>query len=292
MVQLSNTYQLSDEVIMSQLHRILDSSVFKQAERQHRFLEFIISQTLAGKADKLNGFVIGLEVFDRDDSFDPAIDSIVRVEAARLRSKLQEYYLSEGRHDPVTVEMPKGKYVPVFKPGPYANANINSKPDILNSLFPVRPSNSIAVLPLLNLSGDPGQEYFSDSITDAIINTLAHNRILKVISMTSVMTYKGINKNIRNIADELHVTYVLEGSILKEKNLIRLSIQLIDCMSDHHIWAESYERELTGIISLQRELATTISHSLLAEINAQVSHIRTVNSDSHDAVSKVNYYNN
>lgn len=292
MVQLSNTYQLSNDVIISQLHRILDSSVFKQAERQHRFLEFIISQTIAGKADKLNGYIIGLEVFDRDDSFDPAIDSIVRVEAARLRSKLQEYYLSEGKYDPVTVEMPKGKYIPVFKPGPSVNVNISSKPAILNSLFDVSTSNSIAVLPLLNLTGDLRQEYFCDSITDAIINTLAHNRLLKVVSMTSVMTYKGVNKNIRKIAAELQVKYVLEGSFLKENNLIRISIQLIDCMTDHHIWAECYERELSGIISLQRELATTISHTLLTELNAQISHISAINPVSHDAVPRVNYYNN
>ncbi|MGH8727243.1 MAG: hypothetical protein ACREV9_03580 [Burkholderiales bacterium] len=86
------------------------SSLFAQAERQKRFLDYLVTETLAGRAEKLKGYTIGLEVFDRDASFDPAIDAIVRVQAAQLRAKLREYYESEGRDEAIRFELPKGAY--------------------------------------------------------------------------------------------------------------------------------------------------------------------------------------
>src|SRR6202161_2238608 len=93
------------------LDRILASPCFVQSDRQQRFLKFIVTETLAGRTDRLKGYTIAIEVFDRDVSFDPAVDAIVRVEAARLRAKLREYYDREGRTDPVRFELPKGAYV-------------------------------------------------------------------------------------------------------------------------------------------------------------------------------------
>src|SRR5580658_9458211 len=93
------------------LERIVSSSCFVQSERQQRFLKFVVTETLAGHTDRLKGYTIALEVFDRDVSFDPGIDAIVRVEAARLRAKLREYYEREGRTDPVRFELPKGAYL-------------------------------------------------------------------------------------------------------------------------------------------------------------------------------------
>src|ERR1700689_4161174 len=93
------------------LDRILASPCFVQSDRQQRFLKFIVTETLAGHTDRLKGYNIAIEVFDRDVSFDPAVDAIVRVEAARLRAKLREYYEREGGTDPVRFELPKGAYV-------------------------------------------------------------------------------------------------------------------------------------------------------------------------------------
>jgi hypothetical protein len=96
------------------LERILLSAPFAQSERLRRFLKFVVTETLAGHADRLKGYTIGVEVFDRGPSFDSAIDPIVRVEAARLRTKLREYYDREGRDDPVRLELPKGRYAVQF----------------------------------------------------------------------------------------------------------------------------------------------------------------------------------
>jgi TolB-like protein len=104
---------LSGDDVRRQLDRLLASSVFANAGRMSRFLKFVVEQTLAGEGERLKEYVIGVEVFDRDASYDPRLDSIVRVEAARLRSKLAEYYAGDGRGDTIVLKLPKGGYAPI-----------------------------------------------------------------------------------------------------------------------------------------------------------------------------------
>ena len=117
---------------------------------------------------------------------------------------------------------------------------------------------SIAVLPLANLSGDKEQEYFSDGMTEALITDLAKIRALKVISRTSVMRYKGSEAPLPVIAKELGVDAIVEGSVLRAGDEVRITAQLIDAASDTHLWADSYDRDMTNILSLQREVAQAI----------------------------------
>ena len=98
--------------IREQLDRILASGAFAQSQRRRRFLHFLVDETLAGRGNKLKGYVIAVEVFDRPSTFDPQIDPVVRIEAGRLRDKLREYYDGEGRNDPIRIELPKGSYAP------------------------------------------------------------------------------------------------------------------------------------------------------------------------------------
>ncbi len=106
---------LSAEVIRAQLDRILSSEIFVHAERLSRFLRFAVEQAIQGQGDKLKEYVLGVEVFDRESSYDPRTDPIVRVEAGRLRSKLREYYETHGRDDPILIDLFKGGYAPVFR---------------------------------------------------------------------------------------------------------------------------------------------------------------------------------
>src|SRR5688572_152246 len=103
----------SADDVRRQLDRLLASAVFVNAGRMSRFLRFVVDKSLAGEGERLKEYVIGVEVFDRDASYDPRLDSIVRVEAARLRSKLAEYYAGEGRHDAVVLSLPKGGYAAI-----------------------------------------------------------------------------------------------------------------------------------------------------------------------------------
>jgi len=122
--------------------------------------------------------------------------------------------------------------------------------------------DSIAVLPLENLSGDPSQDYFADGMTEALIMDLSKINNIKVISRTSVMQYKDIKKPLPQIADELGVKAVIEGSVIREGDRVRISAQLIEAKTDKRLWGESYDRNLTNILSLQREIALAIASQI------------------------------
>jgi TolB-like protein/Tfp pilus assembly protein PilF len=128
---------------------------------------------------------------------------------------------------------------------------------------------SIAVLPLENLSGDPGQAYFADGMTEELINDLGKVSTLRVISLTSSMSYKGTKKKLPEIAHELTVEGVVEGGVLREGNRVRISVQLIDARSDRPIWTQTYVRDLTDVMASQGDLAQTIAEEIRTEVTPQ-----------------------
>ena len=111
-IPLNVRSESDQKAIVEQLDRILKSGPFQQSRRRQRFLQYIVNETLAGRGERLKGYNIALSVFDRPKTFDPAIDPIVRIEAARLREKLREYYETEGQGDPIDIELRKGTYAP------------------------------------------------------------------------------------------------------------------------------------------------------------------------------------
>src|SRR5262249_28994130 len=111
----ATTEKDADAASRGQLERILTSVTFRQVDRLKRFLGFIVSEALAGRGNQLKEYVIGVQVFDKDSSFDPRADPIVRVQARRLRARLVRYYREEGGADALVIELPKGGYAPVFK---------------------------------------------------------------------------------------------------------------------------------------------------------------------------------
>jgi len=131
------------------------------------------------------------------------------------------------------------------------------------------PVKSIAVLPLENLSGEASQEYFADGMTDALITSLAQISALRVISRTSVMRYKGARTALPEIARELNVEAVVEGTVLRVGERVRIHAQLIDARTDTHLWAEKYERPLGDILVLQSELAQAIAAEIRVRLTPQ-----------------------
>jgi len=128
---------------------------------------------------------------------------------------------------------------------------------------------SIAVLPLANLSADPGQEFFADGMTEALITDLARIGSLRVISRTSVMQYKGAAKPLPQIARELGVDAILEGSVQRAGDRVRITAQLIRASSDEHLWAESYERDLRDVLSLQSEVSGAVARAVAAALTPE-----------------------
>ena len=132
--------------------------------------------------------------------------------------------------------------------------------------FPLPEKPSIAVLPFDNMSGDPQQEYFSDGITEDIITALSKTDQLFVIARNSTFTYKGKPVKVKQVAEELGVRYVLEGSIRKTEDRVRITAQLIDATTGHHLWAENYDRDLKNIFALQNEITLKIVNALQIEL--------------------------
>ena len=148
--------------------------------------------------------------------------------------------------------------------------------------------SSLAVLPLDNLSGDSSQDYFADGMTDELITMLAKNSTLRVVSRTSVMQYKGARRPLPEIARALGVDGILEGSIARSGDKVHMTIQLIQAPSDTHVWAESYDRDASDIVSLPSEAAQTIAKRLDSAI-PQAPLPRYVNPQAHDAYLRGRY---
>jgi TolB-like protein len=283
-----NSWSESEQkAIREQLDRILRSGSFAQSRRRQRFLEYIVTEALAGRGDRLKGYSIGLEVFDRPETFDPVIDPLVRTEAARLRDKLHEYYDTEGRDDPVRIELPKGSYTPhiVFRQTP----SLAPRPDrsvLMKQLgmlaaavlliiaaglwgllgwntgpsLPEKPS--VAVLPFDNIGHDPQWERFADGITEDIIADLSHSKDLIAIARNSTEVYKGKTIDIRQVGRDLGVKYVLEGSIQSMGERIRVTAQLIEAASGSQVWSERYDRPVNDLFAVQDDVTQRIAATL------------------------------
>lgn len=153
---------------------------------------------------------------------------------------------------------------------------------------------SLAVLPLQNLSGDPIQDYFADGMTDALITNLAKIGPLRVISRTSVMAYKSAHRPLREIARELNVDAVVEGSVVRVGNRVRVNAQLIQAVPEQHLWANNYERDVTDIIALQGDMARAIANEIQIQLTPQerahLLNTRRINSDAYNAYLMGRYF--
>jgi TolB-like protein/Tfp pilus assembly protein PilF len=231
--------------VRGELDRVLASGTFSGSDRLSKFLRFSVESALSGAADDLKEYTIAVEVYGRKQSFDPKTDSIVRVEANRLRAKLKQYYQTEGSRDPVVIDIPKGRYAPVFE-----------------SREAERDDRSIAVLPFQNMSADAENEYFSDGLTEELINALTRIDGLRVVARTSVFQFKGQSGDIRRIGAELNVRNVLEGSVRRSGDRLRVAAQLIDAANGFHIWSEVYEHQMKDVFAIQDDISRRVVNTL------------------------------
>jgi len=269
------------EAVQACLAKMLGTNVFAHAERQKRLLAYLVSQTLAGHGNRLKGYTIAIEVFDRSSDFDPSVEPIVRVETARLRAKLREYYADEGRLDPVRIEIPKGAYLVRIcdsadaLPGGADAAGKEEKP-------------SLAVLPFANMSDDPGQDYFVDGIAEDLTTDLSKLSGLVVISRHSAFAYKGTGRSAGDIARELGVRYLVEGSVRRDGHRVRIAAHLIDSVTGAHLWADRYDRDLKDIFAVQDEVAQRIVKNLEVKLvgieSDRLGHEGTSSLEAHDVL--------
>lgn len=244
--------------ILAQIDRVLASPHFSRSPTLSRLLRFVVKLTLDGKEQELKEYRLGVEVFERGADFDPRIDPIVRMQAAKLRARLAEYYASDGRDDTVLIAIPKGGYVPSFtvtvkRVSPPATHEVQS----------------IAVLPFVSMSGDPENEYFSDGLTEELINVLTYVPGLRVVARTSVFSFKNTNKDVREIGAQLNVQTVLEGSVRKAGNQLRVTAQLIDVATGYHLLSRTFPRELKDVFAVQEELAGAVLTEIMPQVKPE-----------------------
>jgi len=249
-----------------------------------RFLRFVVERYLEGRNDEIKESVLAVEVFGRSPNHDPRQDSIVRTEASRLRTRLIEYYASEGKDDPVVIELPKGGYVPVLchvaapeLPGPVPERERHERRIRLAAIscvllalmavgwWVIQRRNapiSIAVLPLVNLSPEPNSDYFADGLTGEVIRDLSIIDGLVVRSQTSSFAFKGKPENVREAGRLLNAEYILEGSVMRAGQQLRINVQLVRVRDDFPLWSSRYDQELTDVFAIQDGISRGIVNSL------------------------------
>ncbi|MGH9349907.1 MAG: hypothetical protein ACRD26_21865 [Vicinamibacterales bacterium] len=281
--------------IRAQLDRILASEPFAASDRLRRFLRYVVERTLAGEGDRLKEYVVGTEVFDRDDRYDPRVDSLVRVEAGRLRARLDEYYSRQGLADPVIIRVPRGSYAPVFEhrqvvPAvPVSPESTGVKPDaprvrrilhvaliggamLLIAIAAGRavlrvpdersaPDITIAVLPFASYSTDEAVALLAARMTDGVTSELARLGTVGVVSHTSALQFAGVRRPLSEVARALNAGVVLEASLLLEGDCVRVDARLVDAGLDRKFWVEEFEGPATELRALQRHIATAAARA-------------------------------
>lgn len=269
---LNSALSIPVETVRAALERVLASEVFSGSERLCQFLRFVVEQSICGQADALKEWLLGVRVFGRSQSFDPRVDAIVRVEAGRLRTKLADYYETEGRNDRVLIQIRKGGYAPVFQERSSVARQFVPAGARGFEMGPNEAQNfglaSIVVLPFVNLSADADNEYFSDGLTEEVISGLTRIQGLRVIARSTAFQYKGQAQDIPRIGAELNVSAVLEGSVRRMGDRIRISAQLIDPTNCFHLWSRTYERRIKDIFAIQQEIAEEIGGMVREQVPA------------------------
>ena len=293
-----------------QLDRILASPGFVNADRLSRFLRFVVERTLAGEGDQLKEYLLGTEVFDRSADYDPRLDSIVRVEARRLRAKLAEYYAGPGQGDPIVIGVDKGSYVARFDAAPSAATAPPADADpadaeavepaavgvskarwapLLGALailavlvagwrLVARDTASassrvqVAVLPLAryDTAADVVPEALADAVTDGLIAELARHPAVEVASRTSVMPFRDRRVPLSTIATTLSVQAVVEGRIQVTGSRLWVEVRVVDAKRDRKVWVDDFAGDTSDRRELERRVAAALARVLTQRFAAGV----------------------
>jgi TolB-like protein/Tfp pilus assembly protein PilF len=251
-------HAISEDAIRDQLSRILQSSMFAQSERLGQFLRYTVGITLESKAETLKEYVIGTQVYGRKPPYHPTEDSIVRSEARRLRRKLQEFYETIGKDDPVVIHYRPGSYVPVFK-----MRGEDGTPHAITprsgGAFTRRPELRVAVLPFIDLSKGALSGACAQFLTDDLIHQLVRTDGMRVITGYSQGPGSAETVDIPSLAKTLDVQIVFEGAVAEDDSQLRVTSRVVN--SDGlRIWSERFEtnRDPQRLLSISARIASAL----------------------------------
>ena len=236
----------SPELVLDTLDRILETSRFARSESLRSLLRYAVAKTLAGLGSELKEYSIGVEALGRPPSFDPSEDNIVRVQARKLRQRLTDYYDSEGRQERCRIVFQPGSYVPRFH---FVDRS-------------AVPTQTIAVLPFMNLTADDEAGYFCDGLAEELIDLLSRTIRLRVVARTSSFQFKGVPLDVREIGKRLGADLLIEGAVRGGRPRYVTTVRLLSTDDGCQIWAERYDRTLTNIVALETEIADSVASVL------------------------------
>jgi tetratricopeptide (TPR) repeat protein len=239
--------KLPEKAIRHQLNRILASKTFSQVDRLKRFVSFIVLEAVGGRGGDLKEYVIGVQVFGKEPSFDPRTDPIVRVQARRLRARLVRYYREEGQQDDVIVDLPKGGYAPVFRRREVTGA---IKPSLSAALVS---RNTVAVTPFADHSPGGALEFFCCGLRDELVHALTSRKTLRVLAFKD--------------DERSDAALVISGSVRAANGAtLRVTTQLADGASGYYLWSESIDVSLDDAVGSQEAIAKAVLAKLDPEL--------------------------
>jgi TolB-like protein len=280
--------QPSADAIRAQLDRILASPQFAGSARMARFLRYVVERALAGEAERLKEYVVGVEVFDRGNDYDPRVDSIVRVEAGRLRGKLEEYYREAGNSDALCILLKKGSYAPVFEQREAAPAAVVAAPakrsrawQIIPLLFavavvaillvvnhgdesappatPMPPGPVIAVLPFVPYGDDVAAAGLGERLTEGVTAELVRAGVLQVVSSTRSARFRDPRSIPDDVGKQLGAQALLRGRVTIEGGRLRVDAVVMDGDLGRKSWADTFTGATDQLDELEQQVAREVS---------------------------------
>jgi adenylate cyclase len=291
---------IPDQDVRAELDRILATKGFAGAGRLSKLLRYVVDKTLAGETDQLKEYAVGMEVFERDEMYDPRLDSIVRVEAGRLRTRLDEYYTGDGAASPIRISLPKGGYSAQFvrreaaAPEAAPESPATATPPARRSIaaislavvlmiavagmvfwlgrdrrIPADLRPTAAVLPFeANMIGGDNSNY-SALITEAVTSELARLGTVSVASYTSAMQFEGQRAPMSEVAAALKSRYVIEASVDDEASEILIVARIVNAETDRKMWVSDYRGARDDVRGLGQRIAFDVSAAILEREGAR-----------------------
>ena len=285
--------------IKAEVDRILASRGFANAGRLSRLLRYVVDKTLANEPDQLKEYSVGIEVFDRDEKYDPRLDSIVRVEAGRLRSRLDEYYNGEGASSPIRITLPRGGYTAQFERAPAATT---APPEPVTPALASAAKRSWTAVPLtaglicaivamvvwlggwnrqptpdqrpsiavLAFDGHSGADstQLAQRLTQAVTAELARLGTVAVTSYTSAMQFAGQRRPMKEISAALNAEYVVEATVEDEAGNVLVVARIVNTATDRKMWVSDYRGAPDDVRGISQRMAFDISAAILERSRA------------------------
>jgi adenylate cyclase len=246
------------DTIREEVARIVASSEFDASERNRRFLTFAVEEVLAGRGDRIKAYTVATTVFGRSVDFDPQVDSIVRIEAGRLRRSLERYYLTAGTRDRIRIIIPKGSYVPVFSP---VDPSVGAMPR--NAGVREGGGDTIFVRPFEEEGDHARFPNFANGFTRQVISGLTRFTDIVVYGPETSLAF-GTGSDLAQLRSMIDFDYVLSGGVMIAGDVVGVEALLTDARTGRYVWAESFSSSFdpSGIVALRDDIANRVVRSL------------------------------